>query len=158
MQLSKFTDYALRILVHLAGSQDRLLSTREISEVHDAKYNHLAKVTQKLASEGYIVSIRGRSGGIKLARPASDISIGIIVRSFENHASVIECKNFDGSMCKLAPACGLQNLLNKAQEAFFAVLDDYSLADAIGEHPNMSRLLQQLLPEGAPELAQSINK
>ena len=158
MQLSKFSDYALRILVHLAASQDQLLSTREIAELHDAKYNHLAKVTQKLSYEGYIVSIRGRSGGIKLARPAQEILIGTVLRDFENHASIIECSNYDGSMCKFAPACGLKRLLNKAQNAFFAVLDECTLEDAISEHPNMSHLLLQLLPESAPKLAQSINK
>lgn len=158
MQLSKFSDYALRILVQLASSQDRLFSTREIAELHDAKYNHLAKVTQRLANEGYIISVRGRSGGIKLAIPAREIQIGTVIRNFENHTSVIECKNFDGSMCKFSPACGLKRLLNKAQDAFFAVLDECTLEDAINDHPNMRHLLRQLLPQSAPEFAQSINK
>jgi len=116
MQLSKFTDYALRILMHLAVADKHMLTTRQIAEIHDAKYNHLAKVTQWLVRKGYVASVRGRSGGLRLAKETNDVNVGLVVRDLER----------------------------AAQEAFFQSLDTLTLADLTKNDAPISRLLARL--------------
>lgn len=144
MQLSKFTDYALRTLMHLAASADHRLTTRQIAEMHDAKYNHLAKVTQWLVRENYVRAIRGRAGGLKLAVPPQDINIGTLIRQLEHPSDLVECMRADGGSCPLTPCCGLTRALELAQEAFFNALSDTTLADLSTADPMMLRLLSRL--------------
>ena len=144
MQLSKFSDYALRVLVHLAASPDQLLSTRQIADIHDAKYNHMAKVTGWLVSEGYAEALRGRGGGLRLALPPGDINLGMLVRRLEADKPLVECLGQDGGTCRLAPACGLSMALSTAQEAFFSALDPLSLASVLRLSPGMFGLLGDL--------------
>jgi Rrf2 family nitric oxide-sensitive transcriptional repressor len=119
MQLSKFTDYALRILMHLAVADKHMLTTRQIAEIHNAKYNHLAKVTQWLVRKGYVASVRGRS-------------------------ELVDCLRLDGGSCILAPSCGLTAALRAAQDAFFQSLDTLTLADLTKNEAPISRLLARL--------------
>lgn len=144
MQLSKFTDYALRTLMHLAVANEHMLTTRQIAEIHDAKYNHLAKVTQWLVREGYVLSLRGRSGGLRLAKGTDVINIGHVVRDLESQSVLVECLRPDGGTCRLAPSCGLTSALKIAQDAFFASLDTLTLADLTKNDVSMARLLAQL--------------
>ncbi|WP_430472870.1 RrF2 family transcriptional regulator [Thalassospira lucentensis] len=141
MQLNRFTDYALRVMMHLATANGRLMSTREIAAIHDAKYNHLAKVTQWLANEGYIETIRGRSGGITLAREPDQISIGTLVRKLESQTALVECMHEDRGNCRLASACGLAVVLKDAEESFFRTLDQVTLADILKRQSGMFDLL-----------------
>ncbi|WP_033068891.1 RrF2 family transcriptional regulator [Thalassospira australica] len=141
MQLSRFTDYALRVTMHLAVANGRLMSTREIAAIHDAKYNHLAKVTQWLATEGYIETIRGRSGGITLAKRPEDIYVGTLVRKLESQSSLVECMREDGGDCRLSPACGLASILKDAEESFFKTLDQFTLADVLKRQSGLFDLL-----------------
>jgi len=141
MQLSKFTDYALRVLMHLATVDDNLLTTRQISELHGTKFNHLAKVTQWLVREGYVTSIRGRNGGLQLAKPSHEINIGLIVRRLESQHNLVECFQPGGGNCVLAGGCGLAGALREAQEAFFSVLEKTSLEDLTSNN----RLLRTML-------------
>jgi Rrf2 family nitric oxide-sensitive transcriptional repressor len=144
MQLSKFTDYALRTLMHLAVTEGHTLTTSQIAEIHDAKYNHLAKITQWLVREGYVTSTRGRTGGVSLAKPPGEINLGELVRKLESQSVLVECMRPDGGCCKLAPSCGLTALLTSAQDAFYAVLEDVTLADLTVKNPLMERLLGRL--------------
>lgn len=128
MQLSSFTDYTLRVLMHLAVSQGQTLTTRQITDVHRAKFNHLAKVTQWLVREGYVSSTRGRTGGLRLLKDPDEITVGQIVRSLEGEDGIVECMRSDGGTCVLAPVCALKASLHDAQEAFFAALDKTTLA------------------------------
>jgi Rrf2 family nitric oxide-sensitive transcriptional repressor len=148
MQLSKFTDYALRTLMHLAVAEDHMLTTRQIAEIHGAKYNHLAKVTQWLVREGLVVSLRGRSGGLRLGKPTSGINIGHVVRNLEGQSDLVECLQADGGQCLLSPSCGLTFALKAAQDAFFASLETLTLADLTDKNRHMAQLLTQL---NAPE-------
>ena len=141
MQLSMFSDYALRMIVHLAASPDRLLSTRRIAELHGAKYNHLAKVTGWLVQQGYAEAVRGRGGGLRLARDPSQINLGEMMRALEADRPLVECLGPGGGTCRLTPACGLSLALQTAQEAFFEALDRYTLADTITLAPGMTNLL-----------------
>ncbi|WP_390910858.1 Rrf2 family transcriptional regulator [Pseudosulfitobacter sp. SM2401] len=144
MQLTKFTDYALRTLMHLAVADEHMLTTRQIAGIHDAKYNHLAKVTQWLVREGYVASVRGRTGGLRLAKNTGDVNIGSIVRGLESQTELVECLRPDGGNCLLSPNCGLTSALRNAQDAFYASLDKITLADLTKNDAPMARLLAQL--------------
>lgn len=145
MQLSKFTDYALRVLMHLAAAEGQQMTTRQIAEMHDARYNHLAKVTQWLVKDGCVTANRGRSGGILLAKAPEEINIGVLVRKLESQYALVECLRPDGGTCKLTPECGLSNALIIAQDAFFTALEEVTLADLTTKNPGMPQLLGQLL-------------
>lgn len=144
MQLAKFTDYALRVLMHLAVAEDYTLTTRQIADIHDAKFNHMAKVTQWLSREGYVASRRGRAGGLRLARAPEDINVGRVVRELESPFALVECLKADGGACALSPGCGLTSTLRTAQEAFFQVLDQQTLAQLTPRDSGVSLLIRQL--------------
>ncbi|MGC1498116.1 MAG: Rrf2 family transcriptional regulator [Sulfitobacter sp.] len=140
MQLDKFTDYALRVLMMLAVRAPARVPTSEIATTYGLSENHLSKVATQLVREGFVLSERGRSGGLVLARPAPDICIGAVVRAMKRDSPVVECFGTDTS-CLILPACGLRDPLAQAQEAFFATLDRYSLADVT----RAGRVLNDLL-------------
>ena len=124
MRLTRYTDYAMRVLIHLAAHPERLCSIGEISRAYGISQNHLMKVVNDLAREGFVASVRGRSGGIKLGRAAEDINVGAVVRHTEEGFDLVDCAS-----CIITPACGLNGMLNQALGAFMAVLDGYTLAD-----------------------------
>lgn len=128
MKMKSYTDYALRVLMHLAARSDRLASISEIARTYRISHNHLMKVVQDLRVAGYVSAVRGRSGGIRLARPAYQIGVGEVVRHTEASFDLVDC----GS-CVIAPACALTAALHEARKAFMAVLDGYSLADLVEE-------------------------
>lgn len=128
MRLKSYTDYALRVLMHLAARPDRLASISEIARTYRISHNHLMKVVHDLRKEGFLDAVRGRSGGVRLARPASEISVGDVVRHTEGTFDLVDC----GS-CVIAPACSLTGALHEARRAFMAVLDGYSLADLVAD-------------------------
>lgn len=141
MQLDKFTDYALRILVALAVRSPDRVSVAAISLIYGLSENHLSKVASELVREGFVVAERGRGGGLILARAAGDINIGAVVRSLKRNDPVVECFGADRS-CRILPACGLRTPLKEAQEAFFAALDRYSLVDVTRSRSALAKLLQ----------------
>ena len=136
MRLSRHTDYALRALIHLASRPDRLSSISEIARAYAISENHLMKVVHMLGRAGFIRTIRGRGGGIALARPANEIIIGAVVRHSEPDLNLADC-----GTCLIAPACGLTGALGEALGAFLAVLDRYTLADVSGDRKGLVRLL-----------------
>ena len=140
MQLDKFTDYALRVLMTLAIRAPARVPTSEIAALFGLSENHLSKVATRLAREGFVNSERGRSGGLTLARPAKDILVGDVVRAMKRNDPVVECFGTDKS-CLILPACGLREPLAQAQEAFFATLDRYTLADVTRSRTALSALL-----------------
>jgi Rrf2 family nitric oxide-sensitive transcriptional repressor len=140
MQLDKFTDYALRVLMILAIRAPARVPTSEIATLYGLSENHLSKVATRLAREGFVNSERGRSGGLTLARPAKDILVGDVVRAMKRNDPVVECFGTDKS-CLILPACGLREPLARAQEAFFATLDRYTLADVTRSRTALAALL-----------------
>lgn len=144
MQLSMFSDYALRVIVHLANSPETLLSTRQIADIHNAKFNHLSKVTTWLVTQGYVESLRGRGGGLRLAKNPEEINLGTLLRQLEADKPLVECFNSATNTCQLIPACGLMFALKDAQEAFFAALDHVTVGNMMRRSPNMSKLLSDL--------------
>ena len=126
MKLTRYTDYALRVLMHLAARPERLSSIGEMARAHGISQTHLMKVVHDLRKEGFVTAVRGRSGGIRLGRPAAEIGVGEVVRHTEDGFDLVQC----GS-CRIAPACGLTGVLGEALAAFMAVLDRYTLADLV---------------------------
>ena len=140
MQLDKFTDYALRVLMTLAVRAPARVPTSEIAATFGLSENHLSKVATQLVSVGFAASERGRNGGLVLARPADQIRVGDVVRAMKRGVVVAECFGTDQS-CLILPACGLRAPLAQAQEAFFATLDGYTLADVTHPHDALAALL-----------------
>lgn len=130
MRLTRYTDYAMRVLIYL-GSQpdDRLSSIGEIARGYAISQNHLMKVVNDLVRAGYVESVRGRLGGIRLARDPATINVGEVIRHTEDDFALVDC---DG--CAIAPVCGFTGALGRAMSAFLAVLDEYSLADLKVRH------------------------
>ena len=142
MQLNLQTDYALRVLMALAAG-DRRSSVEEMARQYGISRNHLAKVAQKLQTNGFIVTFRGRSGGMRLARPADQIVVGDVVRRFENLDSFVACFPGGGG-CVVNGPCALKPALGEALAAFLAHLDGYRLSDLV---PDRAAFLERLLPD-----------
>ena len=139
MQLTRHTDYALRVLIHLAYKGDELSTIREIADKHRISENHLMKVVNKLATLGYIITLRGKGGGMKLARAPEKIKVGEVIRDTEESLHVVECMAQDyGGDCALSPSCKLKSVLHEAQAAFFQQLDLYTLQDLAPKRGNSS--------------------
>jgi Rrf2 family transcriptional regulator, nitric oxide-sensitive transcriptional repressor len=128
MRLTRYTDFAIRMALYLAAHEDRLCSIGEIATAYGISQNHLMKVASDLAGAGYVQSLRGRGGGIRLARPAGEINMGRMVRHTEGKVDLVGCGE-----CALAPACGMVCTFKEAVETFFATLEKYSLADIMAK-------------------------
>ncbi|MBO9471458.1 Rrf2 family transcriptional regulator [Endozoicomonas sp. G2_2] len=139
MQLTTHTDYSLRLLIYLAVRKEGMPATvQAAADRYCISANHMAKVAQTLVLYGYINSQRGRGGGLSLAKPATQINIGAVVRRTEN-LRLLECFG-PNSTCPIDPACRLKNILGRAQTAFLEVLDEYSL-DALVTNEDELRML-----------------
>lgn len=131
MQLTRYTDYSLRVLIYLAVQPEHLATIEEILDAYEISRAHLMKVVHELGQAGFIETIRGRGGGIRLAHAPEDIVIGDVVRHAEGPMALVECFNPATSRCRIEPACGLRSLLDEALGAFLGTLDQYSLADLV---------------------------
>jgi Rrf2 family transcriptional regulator, nitric oxide-sensitive transcriptional repressor len=130
MRLTLSTDYALRALIYVGVKGERLSTIAEIAKVYGISKAHLMKVVNRLGQQGYIDAIRGKGGGIRLARPAGQIVVGTVVRDTEEDLAVMGCLAETG-FCRLEGCCELRRALNDATSAFLEVLDGYTLADLL---------------------------
>lgn len=137
MRLTRYTDYAIRVLLYLAAQPEKVCSISEIARAYGISQNHLMKVAHDLGKAGYVEGVRGRSGGIRLAKPADLINVGDVVRRTEEGFELVEC-----GTCVIAPACGLTGALDEALAAFMAVLDRYTLADLLEKRSKLMRLFE----------------
>ena len=142
MQLTLYTDYSLRVLIYLGLNPSRLTTITDIAQSYGISRNHLVKVVHNLATQGFIQTSRGRGGGILLARPASEINIGDVVRHTEVNFHLVECFDLERNTCPIAAACFLKSALYEAQKAFIAVLDNYTLASVLDNHDWLSAVLK----------------
>lgn len=132
MRLTTYSDYSLRVLLYLASQKDDKLSNiKEIAEAYDISKNHLMKIIYNQGKMGYIETVRGRNGGIRLAKLPSEINIGEIVRKTEEDFYLVECFEHEHNKCVITPVCSLKHIFNKALDAFLQVLDEYTLEDVI---------------------------
>lgn len=127
MRLTSFTDYSLRTLVHLGMNRDRLVTIQEIAETHSISKNHLMKVVHQLGVAGYLDTVRGRNGGLRLQREPSEINIGTVVRLTETDFYMAECFDSNSNSCPLSANCRLKHALATATFAYLAVLDAQTL-------------------------------
>ena len=134
MQLTQFTDYSFRVLIYLAENNEGLATVSEIAEYHGISRNHLVKVIHNLAINGFIVTTRGRNGGMMLSRPPSEIVLGDVVRNTEPNFDIAECFNAANNCCVITPACGLKSIFREAQRGFIKAMDKYTLADAVARN------------------------
>lgn len=151
MRLTAFTDYSLRVLMYLAADPDRRATVAEICAAYDVKANHLTKVVHHLAKRGWVVTVRGKGGGLTLAKPAEQICIGEVVRDTEGQALPAECFSAEASRCAIVGQCRLKGVLGEAVEAFHAVLDRYTLADITANRQQLVQLLRFIAPAEAVE-------
>lgn len=137
MQLSRFTDYTLRVLFFVASNNDRLTTLSEIAQFYDISIEHLRKVVHALSKSGYLKTFRGKNGGIQLAKPPLEINVGEVVALSEGATSLVDCLSQN---CRLMACCSLQSVFHEAQMAFFDSLRQYSLAQML-DNPQLSSQL-----------------
>jgi Rrf2 family nitric oxide-sensitive transcriptional repressor len=144
MRLTVYTDYALRALMYAALHPDRLSTIGEIATAYGISRNHVMKIVYELGLAGYIETMRGQQGGIRLARPPGEIRLGDVVRRTEGQIGLVPCMDADQpGYCAITAACKLRGALQQASNAFFAVLDGFTLADLTENESALQGLLQQ---------------
>ncbi|HYC01895.1 MAG TPA: Rrf2 family transcriptional regulator [Azospirillaceae bacterium] len=155
MHLSSYSDYALRTLIFLALKGEGLATVAEISAAYGISKNHLMKIVHQLGQGGYVETVRGRGGGLRLARAPEAIRVGEVVRFTEQDMCIVECFGADAGPggCRLAPSCVLKSALNEALRAFLGVLDEYTLADLVRPRRSLGALLALPAPAPVPEPA-----
>ena len=156
MRLTTYTDYSLRMLMYLAARDDGLATIADVADAYGISKAHLTKVAHQLGLAGYVATVRGRGGGLRLARPAVSISVGDVVRRTEPDMALVPCFEPLHEHCAITPACGLRGALYEAQQAFLAVLDRYSLADMVRRRVDLVALLGGLPShaDAAPDQAE----
>lgn len=142
MRFTRYTDYSFRVLMYLAVQPPNKLSTiREIAERYRISENHLMKVVHQLGRHGYVNTVRGRQGGIRLASDPADINLGTVVRRCEEDLNMVECFDAETNCCAITPVCTLAGVVSEALDAFLAVFDRYTLADILVPRRNLLALL-----------------
>ena len=141
MQLTMFSDFALRVLMFTHAAGDRLVTIDEIAGAYDISRAHLTKVVNTLTRAGYLTAVRGRSGGLRLAMPAEEINLGRVVRTTEPDFALVECFS-TGNQCVITGCCKLQGVLGEALQAFLEVLDRHTLASIALKPKDFRNLLQ----------------
>ena len=140
MKLTSHTNYAIRMLMFCATKQE-LARVGEIAQFYDLPEKFLFKILGGLNKAGFVETVRGRNGGIRLARPAEEISLGEVVREMEENFEMAECFKEGEVTCPLVATCGLNGALSRALMAFFEVLDEYTIADLTKREHNINVLL-----------------
>lgn len=154
MRLTKQTNYAIRMLMY-CDSNEGLSRVSSIAAFYSLSEQFLLKILQVLTKSGLVESVRGRNGGIRLARPANEIGLGEVIRITEESFELAECFQDGEATCPLITSCGLNQALSKALAAFFAVLDEYTLADLTNNKRNLHVLLQLEASKNIPLESQS---
>ena len=140
MRLTLNTDFSLRVLIHVGLCGDKLTTINDIAQSFGISKAHLMKVVNDLSQNGYLETVRGRNGGIRLMREPRHINIGQVVRDTEDQLHVIGCISQKG-YCPIERVCVLRSALRDATQAFLAVLDTYTLADLIKPQKALSSIL-----------------
>ena len=141
MQLTMFSDYALRVLMFTHAAGDRLVTIEEIADAYGISRAHLMKVVNTLTRAGFITAVRGRFGGLKLARAAKDIRLGDVVRETEPNFDIVECFS-TGNQCPITRCCKLQGALKEAVDAFMFALDRRTLTSRSPPSKDVRRYLE----------------
>ena len=147
MRLTVYTDYSLRLLMYLALKDDGLATIAEVAKGYGISKNHLMKVAHQLGIAGYVATVRGRRGGMRLARPVETIGLGEVVRYTEPDMALVPCFKPVEAPCPIWRSCVLRSALDKARLAFIEVLDGYTLGDLVQPRASLRDLLS-ITPSG----------
>lgn len=142
MQLTRFTDNALRCLILLGLEPERAVPVPEIAARMGMSYEHLVKIVQRLAALGYVETVRGRNGGVRLSIEPASLTIGTLVRQTEDNLALVDCFDATHRTCPIASACRLAGVLDDALSAFFKVLDGKTLEHVLKPRRELLRLAQ----------------
>jgi Rrf2 family nitric oxide-sensitive transcriptional repressor len=142
MRLTRYTDYTLRVLIYLGLRQDRTVTILEVSRCYGISRNHLMKVVHRLGTWGYVATLRGKGGGLRLALSPEQINLGGVVRRAEESFTLVECFDPRKNRCCIAPACILKQALHEALESFLTTLERYTLADLVHNRQGLISLLE----------------
>lgn len=149
VQLTTHTDYALRILMALGLSAPEKMTATELGNAYKISVHHLLKIVQQLHELGYVETLRGKTGGVRLSKAPEDIVIGKLIREVENDLGVVACLRQGGEPCIIDGACRLRGVLDSASQAFLSVLDGYTLADVLKPKARLVQLLAIRPPSGS---------
>ncbi len=141
VRLTVYTDYALRLLMYVALRSEGLVTIQEVAKAYGISRNHLMKVAYDLGRFGFLETVRGRGGGLRLARAPEKIRLGDVVRKMEEDFTLVECFADGSSTCRIDGSCRLQHVLSDALKAYLGVLDRYSLADLTTRNASLAKLL-----------------
>ena len=141
VRLTIYTDFSLRLLMFLALKGNGLATIAEVAKAYGISKNHLMKVTHQLGLAGYVETVRGKGGGMRLAQRPQDIVLGEVVRRTEPDMTLVPCFAPDGVSCPIFQSCALRGALSKARDAFFSVLDGYTLEDLVRPRAKLRKLL-----------------
>lgn len=130
MRLTLYTDYSVRVLLYLASKPEGSATITEVADFYQISRNHLVKVVHNLGIHEFIITTRGKNGGIRLARPADEIWISDVVKKTEPDMDLLECFNPKTDNCAISPTCRLKSMLFEGMSAFMSVLEKSTLADA----------------------------
>ena len=150
MRLTRFSDYALRVLLYLGLEPERRVTIHEVAEAFRISENHVSKVVHFLGAAGWLENVRGRGGGVRLAVPPSLIRLGEVVRLAEGSDVPAECFEARDRGCAIERGCGLKGVFVEAVGSFYATLDRYTLADLLGGGEREVRFRMRIIPEAAP--------
>lgn len=151
MRLTRQTNYAVRMLMYCAADAQNLSRIPDIAKSYSVSELFLFKILQPLAKAGIMETVRGRNGGVRLARPADQITLLDVVKTTEDNFAMAECFENDASECPLVDSCGLNSALRRALNAFFEVLSEYTIDDLVKARPDINALLglDELVPASA---------
>lgn len=141
MKLTHYTDYSLRVLIYAGIKGPELSTITEISDTYAISRNHIVKVVHHLARLGHVETLRGKNGGIRLARKPADINIGSVVRQMEQNLALVECFGAN-NQCVLTPTCVLRSTLQTALDEFMRVLDGKTLEDLLVPRRSIEKQLE----------------
>jgi Rrf2 family nitric oxide-sensitive transcriptional repressor len=141
MHLTIRSNHAMRLLMYCALNEGRIAPVSEIARACNMSEAHLGKIANTLAGLGFVQTLRGRGGGVRLARPAHEVQVGAVVRRTEMGPCLTECLNPETNTCPLIGACRFRTVLGRALEAFLNVLDGYTLADLVSNGAEMRALM-----------------
>lgn len=137
LEISLYSDYSFRVLMYLALHGQKLVQIKTISEAYRVSENHLVKVVQHLVRLGYVASVRGRSGGIRLAKAPEEIGLGEVFRRTEPSLKLLACFDTEHSLCPIMNVCELNGVFQQALKCFLDELDRQTLADIVGRRLQM---------------------
>ena len=141
MRLTQQANYSVRILMYCCAKRNEYAKVSEIARIFDISEYHLFKILPILVSNGFIITHRGRNGGIQLAKEPDEINLGQIIRAAEENFHLADCFDEGSYDCPLLSMCDFNHALNDALEAFLAALDKYTLADLTENEGDMRTLL-----------------